>query len=144
MKNKKKHFIILALSCLMIGTLFTGMASAANGDFATPRYSSPPFEFELPAHGNTVVGKSEEKTEKGDAYFSILDIYNDSGMPCYLNVRTSNGATRAGNATAVSGRGYHYVSYKSGYGQIGNYYCPAGQTDNDSGKTAQISGAWHP
>ena len=144
MKNQKNHLGILALCCLMIGTLFTGVASAVNGDFPTPYFEDSQFMFELPAHGDTVTGRSEKKTERGDAYFYILDIQNTSGMACYVNVRTNDGNTRAGYATPVTGTGTHYVSYKSGYGSVGTYYRPAAQTDNDSDQTAQIGGAWHP
>ena len=144
MKTRKHRLFVLVLCCFMISTICMGVASATNGDFSTRRFENPQFNFDLPAYGNTVVGTSQKKDQSGDAYFQVIVLENSSGMPCYLNVLTSNGKTLAGYAATIAGTGTHYVGYGSGYGNVGTYYCPSGQTDNDSSKSASIGCAWHP
>ena len=82
------------------------------------------------------------------ASYNLATLTNSSSYSIFINVRTSNGSTRAGNAREI-----HYwetapksfaVVYRNGFGVAGAYYRPSGQTDDDSPYGAYVQGEWHP
>lgn len=141
----KKRIITGALLCVMILTLFVGLASAAAEPVASTYATYYNYSLLLPARGVTKVGEPIEKESSLDyAYFYVTSLSNSSGLSCYLNVRSSDGKYIVGTAAPVAGTGVCSVNYLAGYGSVGTKYCPSGQTDSDSSASATIGGKWRP
>lgn len=144
--NLKKRIVMLVLALAMAMTVFTGYAFAATADTAAA--SSVTYydiTLSLPKGGTTVKGTAREKTiSLNYAYYDLSTVVNNSGLSCYVNVRSSDGNVIVGDAAAVSGTGAYFVYYRSGYGSVGTKYVPSAQTDNDSAKTATLGGKWRP
>lgn len=145
----KKRIAILSLSAAMLITGLSGQAMAAeeNTVAATASSSIPWYSFTatLPKQGKTVTGTARKKvaTNKYVSY-SLSLVYNNSGLPCYVNARSSNGSTIVGYAKTVTGTGMFYPNYKSGYGTVGVYYKPSAQTDYDSTSAVSLQSSWTP
>lgn len=146
MNISKVRFISVAMACMMLVTLLVGVVFASDASIMSTQLTTHSFSFSLPKGGVTQVGEAARKETytNSSARYSVNSISNSSGLSCYLNVRSADGASIVGNATPVAGTGIHYVSYLSGYGVFGNYYCPSAQTDNDSTVSASMGGTWYP
>lgn len=146
--NLKKRIAILTLTAAMIITGFSGQALAAEKSIDAVAASSIPwyaFSATLPENGKTVTGTARKKVASNKyASYSLSLVYNNSGLPCYVNVRSSDGSKIVGYAKTVTGTGMFYPSYKSGYGTVGIYYKPSAQTDNDSSKSVSLQSTWTP
>lgn len=149
----KKRFGRIILMCTLAVMLLTVGANAACEDAAvTASSGAATFYTEtrtLPAYGRTSIGLARTKmATPAYANYRSITLNNNSGMPCYINVRTGDGSQGticgrapvpiAGNAT------YKYVYYASGYGLIGATYRPSAQTDTESTVSASITWTWQP
>lgn len=74
----------------------------------------------------------------------MTTVTNNTGLSFYVNVRSANGSTIVGTAQKRSSTGAFFVSYLSGYGNVGTSYRPSGQTDTDAVKPVYIEGTWRP
>lgn len=139
----KKRIYALVLSVIMAMTLLAGIALA---DEEYDSYLGYPgsLEFNLPAHGDKILGDVVQKKESGNAIFFVDQLDNTSGLSCYLNVRSSDGKVIVGKAVSVAGRGRHYVTYKNDHGTVGVRYRSSAQTDSDSSVSAYVGGTWKP
>jgi len=148
----KKRFGQIVPMCILAVMLLTVGANAASEDAAvTASSTAATFYTEtrtLPDHGRTSLGLARTKVAS-PAYANYKDITlnNNSGMPCYINVRTGDGSQGAicGRPIAVAGNAkYQHVYYTSGNGLIGATYRPSAQTDNESTISATITWTWQP
>lgn len=148
----KKRFGQIVLMCTLAVMLLTVGANAANENAAVAASSrSAAYYTEtrtLPAYGRTSIGDPRTKVASpAYAYYKEITLNNNSGMACYINVRTGDGSqgTVCGRAVAVAGnvRGKP-VYYTSGYGLIGATYRPSAQTDTESTVAASITWTWQP
>ena len=149
----KKRFGQIVLMCTLAVMLLTVGANAASEDAAVTASSrTATFYTEtrtLPDHGRTSIGQARTKVASpAYAYYKEITLNNNSGMPCYINVRTGDGSqgTVCGRApVAVAGNAeYQRVYYASGYGLIGATYRPSAHTYNDSTRSASITWTWQP
>lgn len=147
--NLKKRIAILSLAAAMLITGFSGQALAAEKSAVAVTASStiPWYEFSatLPKQGTTVTGTARQKVKTSKyASYSLSLVYNNSGLPCYVNVRSSDGSKIVGYAKTVTGTGMFYPNYKSGYGTVRVYYKPSAQTDYDSNTSVSLQSTWTP
>ena len=136
MKRRTRRIVLLVLVIAIIATMLIGCVSAATN------YS---FWLSLPAYGVTDLATPREKESSlSYAYFNLTTVTNNTGYNLYINVRSSDGSTIVGTAATVYGTGSYYVYYLPGYGNVGTYYRPSGQTSSYSSKAAYIEGRWRP
>lgn len=150
MKFKKKRKII---TCMIMALLLTNLAvcypKATQMRIPDPQESNfYPFYLDMPAHGVLDLATAREKEcALNNAKYNLSEIHNPTGLTIYVNVRNSNGGIIVGNAHSISatnGTDYFNVNYKTGYGNVGTYYRPSGQTSSSSTKSAYVSGNWRP
>lgn len=153
-----KRMIYRVMSFLCVLTLLAGLFVAyaeMDASKETGEKGKPPIDhaFYLSMESGGVVDLATPREKTGSdnyAYYLLSTItnVNSYNLPIYINVRNQAGTTRVGNAFTV-----YYgaiaplqfdVYYKSGYGTVGIYYRPSGQTDPDSPSGAYVQGEWHP
>ena len=111
------------------------------------RDSSPLYSFWLscPAGGTTDLATPRLKENPpAEALYNLSTVTNTTGLPFYINVRSEDGSTLVGDAVRCTSAGAFLVDYLSGHGNVGTYYRPSGQTDNDATKPVYIEGTWRP
>ena len=141
----KRRATALLLTVMMVATTLVGYASASGG-VVEEDYPLWWFYLDLPAYGITDLAtpRTKDVTKSYAAYDLRTVNNNSSGYNLWVNVRSKNGATIVGTAQTVSTAKKYYVSYLSGYGNVGTQYRPSGQTNSHSAKTGYIAGYWTP
>ena len=148
MKNKKRSIVTFLLLAAIVATMCVGYVSAHGTEEISPTsvsYDYYDFWLSCPAGGTTDFATPREKvaTQK-NAYYNLTTVTNNTGLSFYVNVRSANGSTIVGTAQERSSTGAFFVSYLSGYGNVGTSYRPSGQTDTDAVKPVYIEGTWRP
>ena len=107
------------------------------------------FYLSMDSNGVTDLATPREKESTDSyAYYLLSTITNTYNLPIYVNVRNQAGSSIVGTAHKIyygTGTPYSFnVYYKSGYGNVGTYYRPSGQTSSNSPVGAYVQGLWHP
>lgn len=145
----KQRLTSMLMALTMLAVSAVGYVSAAGEEIVpqgdsgevTVTYS---YELDPPKGGTPVYGVGREKVATGSANNSVNKITNNTSYPLYLNVRNSSGTSIVGNEKSITSTGSYRITYKSGYGTVGEVYRPSVQTDQDASSGAYISGYWHP
>ncbi len=128
----KRKLLLLAM-CLAIGA-----------SFVCPKAAGTPFEFVLAAKGGARQTLSVKKGSAGAAVINATRVSNASGYPVYVTMRDPNDNSNASLPGKITGTMRKTVSYKSGYGKVGNKYYMRMYTDKDSRYSATVVGDWTP
>lgn len=146
--------ILKRISCLLlVAVIVTGLCVAyaaaleATGTASSTTYYN--FYLSMPSGGTTDLATARLKEHpSAAATYSLTTVTNQTGYPCYINVRNSAGTVVVGSARTIysnqTGPMSFPVSYLSGYGYVGTYYRPSGQTSSSSVYGAYVQGAWRP
>lgn len=147
-----KRTLYIFVCAVLAVSMFAGLCAAYPDaePAAEPRaitYYS--FYLSLSDHGLTDLATSRVKElDVPSASYSLTLITNQTGYPCYVNVRNKAGTAMAGIAHTIynnqTGPMSFGVKYKSGYGNAGVFYRPSGQTSSSSPYGAYVQGEWHP
>ncbi len=148
-KNLLRKTICLLVVVVMAAGLCVAYAATpeVSGTASTTTYYN--FYLSMPSHGVTDLATPRLKEHPAPAAtYSLTTVTNQSGQPCYINVRNSAGTAIVGNAYKIysgqTGPMSFPVSYLSGYGNVGTYYRPSGQTSSSSPYGAYVQGSWRP
>lgn len=134
----------IVLIVAIVATVFMGVMSATDDARAANRWS---FWISCPGGGGTDTATLRAKELNASyAYYYLTTVTNNTGYNAYINVRASDKTTKAGTADVVYGKGSYYVYYLSGYGNVGSYYCPSGQSSSSSSTAYAVymEGTWRP
>lgn len=140
----KFRIVTMLLVVAIMATMFMGFACATDDARTASRWS---FWISCPGAGGTDTATLRAKElDVNYAYYNLTTVTNNTGYNAYINVRASDKATKAGTADVVYGTGSYYVYYLSGYGNVGSYYCPSGQSSSSSSSAyaVYIEGTWRP
>lgn len=148
MLKKQKHRITaVGLTIAIMATMIVGYVSATEplpSERAAGYYD---FWLSCPGAGGSDTASVRVKERVLDsAFYNLTTVTNTTGYNAYINVRGSDKVTKVGNAESVSKTGVYYVDYLSGYGNVGDSYCPSGQSSSSSttAKAVYIEGSWAP
>lgn len=153
MKRTIKTTLCAMLIVALLATGLVTYAIAAGNDTAEPVSTTStiyyPFYLDLPAYGVVDLATPRKKEHPATAAtFALTKQDVSSPYNAYINVRNSAGTAIVGTAkTLYSGEAVprsFAVAYLSGYGNVGTYYRPSGQTSSNSTRTASIDGSWRP
>ena len=151
---KKAIYRVMAILCVL--SLFAGLFVAyaeMDAEKETGEKGGTPIDYSfylsMDSYGVVDLATPREKTGSDSyAYYLLSTITNTYNLPIYVNVRNQAGSSIVGTAHKIyygTGTPYSFnVYYKSGYGNVGTYYRPSGQTDPDSPVGAYVQGLWHP
>lgn len=147
-----KRTLYIFVCAVLAVSMFAGLCAAYPDaePTAEPRvitYYS--FYLSMPDHGVTDLATPRLKDfDIPTAIYSLTAVTNQTGYPCYVNVRNESGSTIVGDAYTIynnqTGPMSFGVKYKSGYGNLGVKYRPSGQTSSSSLYGAYVQGEWHP
>lgn len=138
---------------LIVATMVTGLcvayAATPEVDGQTSAITYYNFYLSMPSGGTTDLATPRLKENPASsATYSLTTVTNQTGYPCYINVRNSAGTVIVGNAYTIyngqTGPMSFPVSYLPGYGNVGTYYRPSGQTSSSSVYGAYVQGQWRP
>lgn len=144
--KQKRCIVSLALVVATMVTMFVGYANATEASVASVNSQPYWFYLTLPAYGVTDLATPRAKEDSVKAAF--YDLYTadnyGSGYSLWINVRNSGGTAIVGTAEPVPYADTYWVSYLSGYGNVGTSYRPSGQTNSQSALGGYIDGYWNP